>query len=169
MCVCPPLFSFSFVSFPSHLTLSCLSWSGFFLVFNHYGIRPHQLPFSADTYWGATDAPPFHPADLSYVAPYTAFCFDGANRWQQGCYPDLSAADVLMQAQTAYCMLVCLFVACDCVFGCSFLCDADVGLTGTQVLHIFLCKTRLASIITHGLLRLVFTLIHCVFACRCVQ
>jgi len=82
----------------------------FFLVFSHYGIPPHELPWSdKDNHWsGTVDNDTFDYNGQEYN-----------NDYQQ---------QILAEAQTAFWVM----------------------LTMQQVFHIWMCKTRVLSVWTHG-------------------
>lgn len=89
-------------------TLVC--YLNYFLVFNYYGIDPHNLPFT-DTYWNEEGG----NSDFTVGNGRT--------------YDNDDQVNILAQAQTAY----------------------WVTLTGCQVFHIWMCKTRVLSVFKHGI------------------
>ena len=89
--------------------LTC--YLAFFLVFNHYGIAPHYLPWSDKNnhFSGTTNNDDFYTDDGTL-------------------YDDETQKSILAEAQTAY----------------------WVTLTMCQFFHIWMCKTRVLSVWTHG-------------------
>lgn len=98
------------------------SYMGYLLVFNHYRIPYSALPWTAQ-HW-VTGAPQFHvggPAGCSMGTNSPNYTGDCIS------YNDSEQVEIAAQANAAYFYM----------------------LTGFQVFHVFMCKTRIASVFNH--------------------
>jgi sodium/potassium-transporting ATPase subunit alpha len=115
-------------------TLTCLL--NYFLIFNHFGIRPGDFPFT-DNYFIDDDDQYFCPGGwkgpICTRGPTSDQCsadsFPGGQFNTELGYPPECQNQILAYVQTGY----------------------WVALVGTQFFHIWMCKTRFLSVFTHGL------------------